>query len=86
MAIYEHRCPECGRFEIARQVDAAPATCTCAQCGAAARRAYSAPLVNRTPRPRAEALTRAEKSRDEPGVVTTSQGGSPTGVHRPTPA
>lgn len=77
MAIYEYRCPECGRFEIARQMGSAPPTCACAQCGGAAQRAYSAPLVNRTPRPLAEALTRAEKSRDEPEVVTTIPGPPP---------
>lgn len=77
MALYEYRCPECGLFEIPRRMGAAPATCTCAQCGAAARRAYSAPLVNRTPRPLADALTRADKSRDEPEVVTAIPGRRP---------
>lgn len=76
MAIYECRRPECGCFEMARQMGAVPLPAR-ARCGAAARRAYSAPLVNPTPRPLAEALTRAEKSRHEPEVVTTTPGRQP---------
>lgn len=70
MAIYEYRCRTCGHFDVARPMGAAPSTCECVHCGAASARSYSAPLVNRTPRPLAEALTSAEKSRDEPEVVT----------------
>lgn len=70
MAVYEYRCPTCGRFEVDRPMGAAPVSCECVHCGAASRRTFSAPHVNRTPKPLAEALSRAEKSRDEPEVVT----------------
>ena len=69
MAVYEYRCPTCGVFEVERPMGTAAARNACADCGTTAPRAYSAPNLNRTPRPLADALTRAEKSRDEPEVV-----------------
>lgn len=71
MAIYEYHCTRCGRFETHRPMGAAPRMCACAHCGEPAPRSYSVPHLNRTPKPLAAALTRAEKSRDEPEVVTT---------------
>lgn len=70
MAVYEYRCPSCGVFEVERTMGtAAPSDC-CVICGSTARRSYSAPNVNRTPRPLANALARAEKSREQPDVVS----------------
>jgi putative FmdB family regulatory protein len=70
VVIYEYRCRSCGRFEVAQPMGAAPGSCPCVQCGEPSPRAYSAPHTNRTSAPLAAALTRAEKSRDEPEIVT----------------
>lgn len=83
MAVYEYRCPECGVFEAEHAMGTAPPWDDCATCGSIARRAYSAPNLSRTPRALAEALTRAEKSRDEPEVVSSVP---PRRRTRPTPA
>lgn len=69
MAVYRYRCPRCGIFELTRRMGTAATSDTCVQCGAEARRSYSAPHVNRTPRPLADALTRAERSSEQPDVV-----------------
>lgn len=69
MAIYKYRCETCGGFEVARPMGAAPPSYGCVHCGAASPRTFSVPHLNRTPQPLADALTRAEKSRDEPEVV-----------------
>lgn len=69
MPIYEYLCANCGVFEVARPMGTATVSDRCATCGRVARRSYGAPLLNRTPRPLAEALARAEKSRAEPEVV-----------------
>ncbi|AYY14259.1 zinc ribbon domain-containing protein [Actinobacteria bacterium YIM 96077] len=70
VAIYEYRCPHCGVFEISRAMGAAPPTHRCAHCGSDARRSYSTPHLASMPRPLADAVSRAEKSQDEPDVVT----------------
>lgn len=70
MAVYQYRCPNCGIFETTREMGAATPTQPCANCGREARRRYSAPHLSQTPRPLADALDRAEKSSDEPEVVT----------------
>jgi putative FmdB family regulatory protein len=69
MAIYEYLCSSCGSFEVTRPMGTAAATHPCLSCDDSARRAYSAPLLNRTTRPLADAITRAERSRDQPEVV-----------------
>ncbi|NDL59691.1 FmdB family zinc ribbon protein [Phytoactinopolyspora mesophila] len=70
MALYEYRCAGCGIFEVARAMGSAPSSHPCARCGSDARRSFSIPHVNRAPTPLRKALDRAEKSRDEPAVVT----------------
>lgn len=84
MAIYEYRCPRCGVFDVVRSMGTATATARCATCGAAARRSYSAPLVNRISGPLGTALSRAEKSREQPEVVREVPPRRP--VRRRTPA
>lgn len=69
MAIYEYRCPSCGVFDVVRGMGTAAASIRCVTCGAGARRFYSAPLVNRMHGPLAAALTRAERTREQPDVV-----------------
>lgn len=70
MVVYQYRCWQCGVYEVRRSMGEAPATCRCVTCGLPGRRLYSAPSLARTPKAVGEALTRAEKSRDEPEVVT----------------
>jgi putative FmdB family regulatory protein len=69
MAIYEYLCSTCGTFEVTRPMGTAQASHPCLSCDYPARRAYGVPLLNRTARPLADALTRAERSRDQPEVV-----------------
>lgn len=71
MAIYEYRCPLCGVFEVARAMGSAAASHECAHCASEARRVYSVPRVNRAATPLTAALARAERSQDEPEVVTS---------------
>lgn len=68
MTTYEYLCPRCGIVRIACAMGSAPQATECAGCGAPARRTYSMPHVHRTATPLAEALARAEKSREEPEV------------------
>lgn len=87
MVSYQYRCWQCGVYEVRRPMGEAPATCRCATCGLTGRRLYSAPSLARTPKAVGEALTRAEKSRDEPEVVTqVPPGASPhSSPSRPPP-
>lgn len=86
MAVYQYRCPTCGVFDVVRGMGTASPSEHCMTCGSAARRSYSAPHVNRTPRPLADALNRAEKSREQPEVVNRIPPGRrpppPMVVHR----
>jgi putative FmdB family regulatory protein len=70
MAVYEYRCSNCGAFEARTDMGAAPQTLACPTCGREARRAWTAPLLVRTPGSLARALARDEASRDQPEVVT----------------
>ncbi|WP_166348709.1 FmdB family zinc ribbon protein [Phytoactinopolyspora limicola] len=70
MAIYEYCCTRCGVFEVIRAIGSAPTSHTCDECGTNARRFYSTPNFNRGSNPLTRALDRAEKSQDEPEVVT----------------
>lgn len=71
MVVYQYRCQACGVFEVELPMGSAAATHPCASCEADGRRVYTAPHLSRTSKPLADALTRAEKSQDEPEVVTT---------------
>lgn len=86
MAVYQYRCPGCGVFDVVRKMGTAARSEHCVTCGSAAPRSYSAPYLNQTPRPLAEALTRAEKSREQPDVVNRIPSGRPLphamGSHR----
>ncbi len=72
MATFEYRCDRDGVFEVAGPVGAPPAAATCPACGREARRAFSAPMLGSfAPRGLVAAIEGAEKSRDEPEVVTS---------------
>lgn len=81
MVLYQYRCQACGVFEVALPMGRAGATHPCVSCDADARRAYTAPHLSRTSKPLADALTRAEKSQDEPEVVNAP----PPRPRRPNP-
>ena len=83
MAIYEYRCDQDGVFEITRPLGTAPELATCSVCGGEARRVFSVPLVICGSRSAlVAAMDRAERSRDEPDVVTSLPS---TGARRRTP-
>ncbi|MDH4143048.1 MAG: zinc ribbon domain-containing protein [Chloroflexota bacterium] len=82
MATYEYRCDLDGLIEEIRPLGTAPGTITCATCGGEARRVFSAPTLVRTNREIVAALDHAEKSRDEPEVVTSIPR---AGARKPTP-
>jgi putative FmdB family regulatory protein len=67
---YEYRCPRCGVFEVPQAMGFAPRSQPCKNCGAESGRSFSIPYVNRSPTPLTMAIARAERSRDEPEVVT----------------
>ncbi len=74
MATYQYRCGQHGDVEITEAMGSAPASVTCPTCGAEARRVFSAPMLSfKSPESRElhGAIERAEKSRDEPDVVTS---------------
>jgi putative FmdB family regulatory protein len=69
MPTYQYSCARCGLFEVDRAMGTAARTEGCLTCGAPSRRSYVAPSLNRTSRLIAEAITRAERSQDQPEVV-----------------
>ncbi|QBI21599.1 zinc ribbon domain-containing protein [Egibacter rhizosphaerae] len=71
MPTYEYRCGHCGPFELQRAMGEAPQHHDCPGCHTPVRRAISAPHVNRFPEALAREITRAERSQDEPEVVTS---------------
>lgn len=70
MVAYEYRCNQHGLFDVSRPMGDAPTTASCIQCGEHAVRVYSVPMTGRTPAHISAVIDRAERSRDEPEVVT----------------
>lgn len=70
MAMYEYQCARCGRFDIRLPIGTAPERHRCPDCSAPARRAFTAPMLGRGSSPLTRMWERAEKSQDEPEVVT----------------
>ena len=82
MATYEYRCDHDGAFEIARPLGTAPAAVVCPGCSKEARRVFSRPMLLSTPPELVAAIDHAQKTRDEPDVVTSLP---PTDPRRRTP-
>lgn len=82
MATYEYRCDRDGVFEVTRRLGTAPESIACAVCSSEARRVFSIPMLSRGSRALVAAIDHAEKSRDEPDVVTSLPS---TGARRRTP-
>lgn len=70
MVVYEYRCDSCGPFEVKRGMGTASSWERCPSCTRSARRCYLAPRVNRYPPHLAAVQERAQKSRDQPEVVS----------------
>lgn len=71
VATYEYRCEQHGVFEESRAFGTAPKSAACSVCGSKAMRVFSLPMVFRGSRAVLAAMDHAEKSRDEPEVVTS---------------
>lgn len=74
MVRYEYLCREDGLFEAAWPVGGAPESVECTACGSRASRVFSSPMVSfssRASREVSAAIEHAEKTRDEPEVVTS---------------
>lgn len=69
MAEYQFLCDEHGGIAIRIAMGTAPPTLSCPDCGALARRVFSAPMLGRSPGAMASAFERAERSADAPDVV-----------------
>ena len=82
MATYEYLCEQHGMIEIARPVGKAPKSVKCPACKGKARRVFSIPMVFRGSPAVLAAMDHAEKSRDQPDVVTSLPS---TGARRRTP-
>jgi putative FmdB family regulatory protein len=82
VATYEFRCDRDGVFDVTRPLGTAPESVTCTVCNSDARRVFSAPMLFRGSRALFAAIDHAEKSRDEPEVVTSLPS---TGARRRTP-
>ena len=82
MAIYEYRCDDHGVFEVTRPLGAPPESIACRVCGGEGRRVFSKPMLTLSPSAVVAAIDHAEKSRDEPEVVTSLPS---TGARKRTP-
>ena len=70
MATFLYRCPADGILEMGWPVGTAPSQVSCPACAGDARRVYTPPLVSSGSRSARALMDRAERSRDEPEVVT----------------
>jgi putative FmdB family regulatory protein len=82
VALYEYRCEQDGVFDITRPLGTAPSSIKCPVCKNEASRVFSKPMLMSTPRELAAAIDHAEKTRDEPDIVTSLP---PTGARKRTP-
>ncbi len=82
MAVYEYRCERDGVLEVIRPMGTAPESITCPACRREAQRVFSKPMLSSAPRALVAAIDRAEKTRDEPDLVTALP---PRGARRQTP-
>ncbi len=71
MALYEYRCEQDGPFDVVRPMGTAPASMACPACQGEAARVFSKPLLSFTPHEVVAAIDHAEKTRDEPDLVTS---------------
>ncbi len=71
MAAYEYRCLDHGAFVVHVPMGQAADTAACDTCNRDARRLFSAPMLRQGPADRTALIDKAERSRDEPDVVSS---------------
>lgn len=86
MVSYLYQCGAHGCFEIRRPIGDADMIADCPSCGTAGRRVYSAPRLAFAPRDRMVAIDRAERSAEQPEVVSAPEGGRRRAPGAPRPA
>lgn len=77
MPLYEYRCESCGLFEQWRDHRQSAKETFCPQCGAMARRLYSAPAFTAHTKAEKEVRRRAERG-SEPRVAGRQSAGDPS--------
>jgi len=70
MATFEYSCDRHGGFEIVLPMGQAQPTAPCPECAGIARRRFCAPMLSLAPRRLVAAIDRAERSQEQPAVVT----------------
>ena len=76
MALYQYRCAQDGPHEVSRPIGTAPQSHPCPVCSVPSVRVFSAPMLGLGRRDLLRAIDRAEKTRDEPEVVTSLPSGT----------
>ncbi|MBA2577141.1 MAG: zinc ribbon domain-containing protein [Euzebyaceae bacterium] len=71
MATYEFRCTDDGVFDVVAPMGKAGQRQACPTCGHDSARVFAAPMLGLADRRIVAALDRADKTRDEPDVVTS---------------
>lgn len=71
MAHYEYRCQIHGVFVVHVPMGEATDAAACGVCDQESHRLYSAPMVRQGPANRMALIDKAEKSREEPDVVSS---------------
>ena len=83
MTLYEYRCRDHGLTSVSLPMGTAPTSIACPVCDAPTERVYSAPmLMTSKSRRLSSVIDRCERTRDEPGVVTSLP---PRDPHKRTP-
>jgi putative FmdB family regulatory protein len=70
MATYAYRCVRDGDFDVSRPMGTAARKSLCPVCNSEAARVFRAPMLSLAPRALVAAIDRAEKTGDEPEVVS----------------
>ena len=70
MASYEFRCDDDGLFDVQAPMGSAGSVAACPACGSDGARVFSVPMLALADRRLVAAIDRADKSREEPEVVT----------------
>lgn len=71
MATYQYRCAQHGPIEITQPIGTAPSTWPCGTGDHDAVRVFSSPMLSLTSRSLVRAMDNAERSRDQPDVVSS---------------
>jgi putative FmdB family regulatory protein len=83
MAIYEYQCAQCGPFETRQPIGTAPSRVDCPECGDTSRRVFTMPHLSLMSKELGAAYERAERTRDEPEVVSEIPGKRAVRTRRP---